>query len=279
MLTTKSKMAIARLLSRALLLQRRLLGLGPEARVVRSGLRWNLDLREGIDLSIYLFGRFERTTVRAYQRLLKPGDTVIDIGANIGAHTLQLARCVSPNGRVVAIEPTEYAYGKLTQLLEDNRPLSNIVSSHQAMLTETTDSGLVEQLYSSWSVEGGNEPQHPMHLGTGKATRGARAVALDDLVHELGLKRIDLIKLDVDGWEMEVLRGARATLGKLKPSIVFEVAPYTLEERGYSAEALVDELASHGYRFATLDGEAVPDVKALIARVPHGAGHNLIARS
>jgi FkbM family methyltransferase len=279
MLTTKTKMAIAQILSRTLLLQRRLVGLGPEARVVRSGLRWNLDLREGIDLSIYLFGRFERDTVRAYERLLKPGDTVIDIGANIGAHTLQLARCVSPGGRVVAIEPTEYAYGKLTQLLENNRPLSNNVVAHQAMLTEKTDAGLVPELYSSWSVEGVGESQHPMHLGTGKATRGARAVALDDLVRELGLERIDLIKLDVDGWEMEVLRGARATLGKLKPSIVFEVAPYTLEERGYSAQGLIDELASHGYRFATLDGADVPDVKALLARIPHGAGHNLIARA
>src|SRR5687767_10401878 len=126
MLTTKTKMAIAQLLSRTLLLQRRVVGQGPEARVVRSGLRWNLDLREGIDLSIYLVVKFERDTVRAYQRLLKPGDTVIDIGANIGAHTLQLARCVSPGGRVVAIEPTEYAFGKLKTLLENNRPLSDI---------------------------------------------------------------------------------------------------------------------------------------------------------
>ncbi|HYJ07846.1 MAG TPA: FkbM family methyltransferase, partial [Polyangiaceae bacterium] len=216
MLTTKSKMAIARLVSRGLLLQRRLLGLGPQARVVRSGLCWNLDLREGIDLSIYLFGRFEAATVRAYSRILKPGDIVLDVGANVGAHTLLLAKCVAPSGRVIAAEPTEYAYAKLCQLIEDNRPLSNIVSTHQVMFTANSGEGLAPALYSSWSVEGGAD-QHVLHMGTGKATNGARAVTVDDLLRSEGVQRLDFMKLDVDGWEMEVVRGARQTLSILKP--------------------------------------------------------------
>jgi FkbM family methyltransferase len=278
MLTTKSKMAIARVLSKTLLLQRRLLGLGPEARVTRSGLRWTLDLREGIDLSIYLFGRFEAETVQAYRRLLKHGDIVLDIGANIGAHTLLMAQCVAPSGRIIAIEPTEFAYRKLVRLVEDNRPLSDLVATHQAMLTAQTDSELAPELYSSWSVENGGEAQHALHMGTGKSTRGAKAVALDDLVRAEGLERIDLIKLDVDGWEMGVLHGARATLRRFTPTIVFELAPCTLEERGHSGQELLDELSSHGYKFSTLAGKPVSDLKGLLERIPYGAGHNLIAR-
>jgi FkbM family methyltransferase len=278
MLTTKSKMAIARLLSRGLLLQRRLVGLGPQANVVRSGLRWNLDLREGIDLSIYLFGRFEAATVRAYSSILKPGDTVLDVGANVGAHTLLLARCVAPSGRVIAAEPTEYAYAKLRQLIEDNRPLSDIVSTHQVMFTASSGEGLAPALYSSWSVERGDD-QHALHLGTGKATHGARAVTVDDLLHSEGVQRLDFMKLDVDGWEMEVLRGARQTLSTLKPAIIFELAPYSLEERGHTGRALLDELASHGYRFSELNGTYVADPNRLLERIPHGAGHNLIARA
>ncbi len=279
MLTTKSKIAIAGLLSRALLLQRRLVGLGPEAQVVRSGLRWNLDLREGIDLSIYLFGRFEAATVRAYSRILKPGDTVLDIGANIGAHTLQLARCVGPTGRVVAMEPTEYAFGKLLTLLQNNKPLSDIVTPHQVMLTAQSNAELAPELYSSWPVDASSEPRHALHLGAGKTTRGARPVMLDDLVRGDGLQRIDLIKLDVDGWEMDVLHGARQTLRELKPPIVFELAPCTLEERGHTGQEMLDELASHGYAFSTLGGSPISDLKGLLARIPHGAGHNLIARA
>lgn len=279
MLTTKSKMTIARVLSRTLLLQRRLVGLGPQAQVVRSGLRWNLDLREGIDLSIYLFGRFEAETVRAYRRILKPGDTVLDVGANIGAHTLLFAQCVAPTGRVVAAEPTAYAYAKLVELVQNNRPLSDIVSAHQAMLTASSGAEVEPELYSSWSVESGNAPQHALHLGTAKTTRGAMSIALDDLVQRERLTRVDLLKLDVDGWEMDVLRGARETLKKLKPVIVFELMPHGLEERGHSAREMLDELGGHGYRFSELNGKDVVDLKRLVERIPHGAGHNLIGRA
>jgi FkbM family methyltransferase len=279
MLTSKSKVKIARAISRALLLQRRLVGQGPEARVERSGLRWELDLREGIDLSIYLFGQFEVSTVRAYSKLLKPGDTVVDIGANIGAHTLALASCVSPSGRVLAIEPTEYAYQKLQRLMQNNRPLSDIVKTRQVMLTSQTGSDLEPELYSSWALEEGQGPQHELHLGTSKSTRGAQTFTVDDLLREEGVTRVDLIKLDVDGWEMEVLGGAKKTLSTLKPAIVFEVAPYTLEERGHSAEALLGELSSYGYAFSDLNGKAIHDVNRLLRETPRGAGYNLIAKA
>ena len=92
---------------------RRLVGGGPELVTSRQGLTWQLDLREGIDLSIYLLGRFEPSTVRCYTRLVNPGDVVLDVGANIGAHTLPLARLVGEAGRVIAFELTRYAFLKL----------------------------------------------------------------------------------------------------------------------------------------------------------------------
>jgi FkbM family methyltransferase len=271
-------MAIAKVLSRSVRFQRRLFGLDPDVRVTRSGVRWNLDLREGIDLSIYLFGLFESDTVRAYRKLVRPGDHVLDIGANIGAHTLHLARSVGPSGRVIAVEPTAYAYDKLVRLLDDNRPLSNVVVSRQVMLTNRTGSELPDELYSSWSVEE-SEGRHELLQAVGKTTRGARSVTLDDLVQGEGLERIDLIKLDVDGWEMDVLRGAARTLSELKPTLVFELCPHVLEERGHGGQELLDALASHGYRFSTLADKPVADVKRLLLGIPKGAGVNLIARA
>lgn len=278
MLTTKTKIAIARLISRGLVLPRRLVGLGPEARVVRSGIRWTLDLREGIDLSIYLFGRFEAATVRAYRRMLKPGDTVLDIGANIGAHTLPLASCVAPSGRVIAVEPTEFAFQKLARAVTDNPTLGARIALRQVMLTSETGSELAPELYSSWSVAESGSHQHALHLGTRKTTRGAKTMTLDDLVRDEGLARIDLIKLDVDGWEMDVLRGAERTLSELRPPLIFELAPYVFEERGHRAEEFLNELAKRGYRFSDLNDKPV-DAKRSIERIPHGAGHNLIARA
>ena len=102
MMNTRTKLHIARALYRTVMGFRRLLGRTDSTLVTRRGIHWQLDLREGIDLAIYLFGCFEYDTVRAYRKLLKPGNTVLDIGANIGAHTLPMARCVYPAGRVVA---------------------------------------------------------------------------------------------------------------------------------------------------------------------------------
>src|SRR5208283_4389599 len=105
MLTTKQKVWLAARAYRCVSLGRSALGKGNGATVSRGGLRWQLDLSEGIDFAIYLLGAFERSTVITLQKLVKPGDMVFDIGANIGAHTLGLARSVGPAGRVYAFEP------------------------------------------------------------------------------------------------------------------------------------------------------------------------------
>src|ERR1700730_18469952 len=105
-LKTTHKIAIATIASKGVLFTRRLVGLGSTADVSRRGIRWRLDLREGIDFSIYLLGSFAPSTVRTYAGLVESGDVVLDIGANIGAHTLPLARLVGPAGRVVAFDPT-----------------------------------------------------------------------------------------------------------------------------------------------------------------------------
>src|SRR4051812_4172311 len=79
-------------------------------KVVRDGIAYELDLSQGIDFAIYLGGIFERDTARALARLVEPSSLVLDIGANIGAHTLRLAKLVGPHGRVLAFEPTDFAF-------------------------------------------------------------------------------------------------------------------------------------------------------------------------
>src|SRR5580692_10186007 len=113
MLTTTQKIALARAVQMPVVAARSLARLGAVTTVRRRRVNWALDLREGIDFSIWLLGAFELATVRAYERLVRRGDTVLDIGANIGAHTLHLARAVGAEGKVWAIEPTDYAIGKL----------------------------------------------------------------------------------------------------------------------------------------------------------------------
>ena len=90
----------------------------------RGGIVWELDLREGIDFAIYLQGGFEPAALREYRRVVKPGSVALDIGANIGSHTLPLAQIVGPSGRVYSFEPTDYAFEKQLRNLSLNRDLS-----------------------------------------------------------------------------------------------------------------------------------------------------------
>src|SRR6187399_2260536 len=128
-----------------------MLGLGSEVRVNRGGIDWRLNLEEGIDLAIYLFGAFERGTQRVFRRSIRRGDVVLDIGANIGAHTLRLAEAVGPTGKVLAVEPTAYAFARLTQLLGDNPALARVVIAKQMLLSSPERQALPAAIYSRWS--------------------------------------------------------------------------------------------------------------------------------
>ena len=90
MLSTATKIRIARMLYFLLHAVRLPFGGRDQVRTRRQGINWNLDLREGIDLTIFTMGAFERDTLRALETLVRSGATVLDVGANIGAHTLHL---------------------------------------------------------------------------------------------------------------------------------------------------------------------------------------------
>jgi FkbM family methyltransferase len=280
MLTTKVKIRLAAILSRGVRSARRLCGASNDVvEVKRGGSWWRLDLREGFDFSIYLLGAFERSTVQAYRRLVRPAMVVLDIGANIGAHTLQLAQLVGDSGRVYAFEPTVYAFDKLQKNLVLNPDLASRVTAEQIMLTDRDD-GLPEaEIYSSWPLDGGTG-LHPKHLGRLESTAGSRAERLDDYVMAAPLKRVDFVKLDVDGFECHVLSGGMATLRNHRPVIIMELSPYTLTERGRSLEELLDILQRAEYRLYYLDGQrALPfDPAQLRTMVPDGASLNVIGR-
>lgn len=276
--STAQKIALAKIASRAVVSCRRLLGLRAEGEFVRGAIRWQLDLREGIDFSIYLLGSFEPSTVRAYRAIVKPGQTVLDIGANIGAHTLPLARLVGPRGRVIAFEPTAFAARKLAVNAALNADLAGRISLHQVMLVARQADGLPAAVYSSWPLFGA-EALHPKHRGRLMDTAGARPATLDEWVTEMRLAEVHFIKLDVDGHEVAVLRGARESLGWFRPVIALELAPYLHAEQGYSFDELVLSLTGAGYRLHQIaDRTPLPGDPAKLRRmVPDGRSINALA--
>jgi hypothetical protein len=110
-------------------------------------------------------------------------------------------------------------------------------------------------------------------------TTGARTSTIDDYVRKAGITRVDLIKLDVDGYECAVLRGSGHTLERDRPLIIMELAPYVLEEAGASLVELCHLLGHKGYRMKGIPrGKLLPlDPQGLLKMVPDGCGINIVA--
>ena len=121
---------------------------------------------------------------------------------------------------------------------------------------------------------------HEKHRGQSKVTSGAGAMTIDRYLEESKIERVSLIKLDVDGYECKVLRGATRLLNEQKPTIVMELCPYVLKEHGERLEELVRILNSANYRiYDETSGKELPLDAAEIDRlVADGAGINVVAR-
>jgi FkbM family methyltransferase len=274
---TKIKIAIARFISRVIVTFRAIIGLSSITLVYRQGLCWSLDLKEGIDLAVYL-GAYEPEIIKALKRIVEPGNVVIDIGANIGAITLPLAQYVGNSGRVIAFEPTSWAYDKLQKNLSLNPHLLEQVKSERIMLLEEekTPPAFV---YSSWNLTAEeNQLTHPQHKGRLMSTNCAQGMSLDGYLKKNSEQKIDLIKLDVDGYELAVLKGARKLILRDRPKIILEIAPHVQEEKKQLEELLI-ELEAAKYRLEHLvSRRPIPLLKDGIEKIcPHGGSINVLA--
>ena len=276
---TATKIALARALHHLVRSGRGLAGRPDKGIFSRRGVVYELDLSQGIDFAIYLGGMFERSTAVALGRLTEPSSLVLDIGANIGAHTLHLASLVGPNGRVMAFEPTDFAVRKLRRNLDLNPPLASRVQAFHCFLTASDGASVPHAIYSSWplAVEAG---LHAKHLGREMQTEQAQARSLDSILDEHADRKVQLVKLDVDGFECDVLRGATTMLREMRPIFVMELAPYVLVERGASLDQLLSHFIPNGYVFydEQTQKRLPSEAKALQRLVADGESMNVIAR-
>jgi FkbM family methyltransferase len=275
---TTHKIGAARMIYYAVHAGRTLLGRTDQEIVVREGVTYDLDLSQGIDFAIYLGGMFERSTAAVLSKLTEPSSLVLDIGANIGAHTLRLANLVGPKGRVMAFEPTDFAFRKLRRNLDLNPSLVSRVETFHCFLTASDGTSVPSAIYSSWplSVEAG---LHPKHLGREMQTEAAQARSLDSILNERADRKVQLVKLDVDGFECDVLRGATSLLRDIRPIFVMELAPYVLEERGATLDELLSHFIPNGYRFydERTQKRLPSTAKELQGMVADGASMNVVA--
>jgi FkbM family methyltransferase len=194
----------------------------------------------------YLTGDAEPEVQEALAELIKPGQTVYDVGANIGFFTILCSRLVGPQGKVYAFEPIPENVVTLRHNIALNK-LTNVVVIEQALSAST---GTAEMFVSLWSafhslnVDGASKRENHGPDG-GQIT--VETVTLDEFMQGDGILAPDLIKLDVEGAELLVVEGMRETLRTVQPLLLVEVHD-TNREYGEFVDSI-------DYRVRVIDGD------------------------
>lgn len=180
--------------------------------------------------SLNLYGEFSEIEAQFLAGLAPVDGAVIDAGANIGAHTLALARAVGPRGVVIAAEPQRILFQMLCANLALNE-IHNVHAFHWALGAAAGRTTIPFLDYRQENNFGG--------ISAGVAERGefVRVRTLD----EFSLPKLDLLKIDVEGWEAEVLRGGAESIKRHRPLL------YVEGDRADKVLALVELMLSMGY--------------------------------
>ncbi len=193
-----------------------------------------------------LFGQeYEHLESEVLQGLLKEGSNVVDIGANLGYYAVIAAKRVGPKGKVVAFEPEPVNF----ELLQKNIRLNNF-QNITAVQAAVADKISTMKLY----VDKTNSLCHRMYaVGSGDMQVDVQVTTLDDYLHAHPM-RVDVIKMDIEGFEPFALRGMRKTLeSNNEIKVLCEFCPDMIQKAGGSPKQFLDDLGSLGFHFSGMD--------------------------
>jgi FkbM family methyltransferase len=216
---------------------------------------WWVIRRGAIDGDIQA-GKFETAELQFTQRFLQPGMTVLDIGANCGLYTLLASRCVGARGRVFAFEPSPRERKRLRTHLWLNR-CTNARIVPYALGSRASQA----DLYVVQGAQTGCNSLRPPQVVEPVMRARVEIRALDDFLGTEKLSCVDFIKMDVEGGELEVLRGAAKLFqGPRLPVLLLEVSDLRTAAWNYKAKEILHFLQEHGYVFFSISsgGRLVP---------------------
>ena len=180
--------------------------------------------------SLDLYGEFSELEATLFEQIVHTGDVVVEVGANIGAHTARLARLVGPRGTVVAFEPQRFIFQLLCANVALNE-LFNVYAYQFAVGAEPGSLNVPPLDYRAANNFGG------ISLPGKAVGEQVRIMPLD----QFGLPSLRLLKIDVEGMEIGVLHGARKSIARYRPIL------YVENDRKQHSEALIGLIESYGY--------------------------------
>lgn len=196
-------------------------------------------------IAYYLSGELpEPGTVALVERLLEPGDGFVDVGANVGIYSLIAARRVGPSGQVIAVEPMPSTMAALLTTVAING-ISHVVKTHECALGAEAGTATLH----AGSTSGHSTLLAP--VGAAGATHDVSVRKGDDILSGV---RPRLIKIDVEGWELDVLEGLRGVISDSPDlGVVVELSPVHVRRRGLRPADWFDQVRSFGWQCWRID--------------------------
>lgn len=220
----------------------------PHRTEVFGGLRMELDLAEWTQLQLLKRNWLEPRTLELYERLLRPGDVFADVGGHVGFHSLVARKFVGAGGLVLCVEPQPYNAEKILANWRANQ-FTNLRLAVAAAGSRDDWVELCDQVLTDRSVLTLLD-----HGGKNEAQRfEVPLLRLDTLLRRHGVARVKLLKLDVEGYELEVIKGLGDRL-KDVDHIIFEI--FEQADRREHNATLGQLLGDHGFRLQTIAGDS-----------------------
>ncbi len=227
--------------------------------VQRRGLKWELDLQCCVQRSLYYLNiNAEEVNETDYvERLIKPGWYVVDVGANFGYYTQLAGRLTGPEGRVYAFEPSPSVFHQLhTNVLLNQMDWVQVFPlalGHKNMMAFIPITSRAEQ------------GRQGVHWSQDPDAVQIQVTTLDEFVTKSALHRVDFIKVDIEGFEIHFLKGAKKVLHHFRPIMMVELNPSALARYGHRAEDLLALLRVNGYDTFVLNGRSIRPLTPLPA--------------
>jgi FkbM family methyltransferase len=219
-------------------------------KVNRWGLHFELDISDYQDWLIYFVS--EQDSSFEVLKFLSEGDHVIDIGGNIGQTALRIAQKIGAGGHVISFEPYLHTFQKYKTNLSRNPAYRSIIE------VENKGLGIKEETVKMYrdcvTNSGGNRVLHAEAVNPSGMV-DVSITTLDAYIALHGQQRIDFIKIDAEGFELNVLKGAEATLLKHHPRLFIELNDENLREQGGSGSELIAWLEDRSYTIIRVDTE------------------------
>ena len=247
----------------------------------KDGIRFELDVHECVQKAIFCFHYFEPEDVAVFRRFVKPNGVLLDVGANIGQYSLLACKLMGDSGKIYAFEPS----ADVRVRLQKNIALNSFSTIEVVPCAVAASRGTMKFYPAHQEGNQGVGSLMPAQAFRSeiRATEGVDVdvVSVDGFCEERGIDRVDILKIDVEGYDLEVLKGAEEVMRRNPEMLIMsEVEPLNLEQLGATAKDFYAFMASHGFdpwyaeggRLKRLEGETPPYHPNLFFRSRRHAG-------